>query len=116
MVGWADTRAGARHGFRWESGHLEDLGTDDAFKSTSAFAINNRNQIVGDATKPSGAKAAFLWTAGTLHDLNELIGRQRSKWNLEYANDVNDTGWVVGVGLKDGVQHYYLARPRTGGM
>ena len=54
--------------------------------------------------------AAVRWVDGVITDLNSLIPPD-SGWTLLEAHDVNENGWIVGRGLKDGQQRAFLLRP-----
>jgi probable HAF family extracellular repeat protein len=43
-------------------------------------------------------------------DLNTLID-PLSGWTLNIANDINDTGWIVGYGTVGGKTHAFLLTP-----
>ncbi len=68
------------------NGTLLDLGG-----MAGVSAINNREQVVGYASKPGGLSHAALWTDGLMTDLGALEGGSFSR-----ANDISDTGYVVG--------------------
>src|SRR5215471_12615494 len=71
---------------------VTDLG---AFgKSSRAYGINDRGQVVGESTLPGSGKArAFLWSAGAgLLDLGVAYADDTS--SLAFA--VNNSGQVVG--------------------
>jgi hypothetical protein len=51
----------------------------------------------------------FLWEDGQLLDLNDLI--VDDGWVIREANDINNAGWIVGSGERDGEVHAVLLRP-----
>jgi hypothetical protein len=80
-------------------------GYDDTLL-TYAHAINDENQIVGEAVDLEGVQRAVLWkpnssaTNGLGYDLvnlNDLVSR--SDWNLTTARSINSGGLIVGSGL-----------------
>ncbi|MCA9442006.1 MAG: hypothetical protein KC964_14460, partial [Candidatus Omnitrophica bacterium] len=53
-------------------------------------------------------RLAALWIEGKYYDLNSVI-RSDSDWDLlEMAEDINETGQVVGYGINDGKTHAFL--------
>src|SRR5262249_12789132 len=54
-------------------------------------AMNNRHQIVGQATFMEGRAEAFLWSEGEFTDIGGLAGSDDT-----YAESINDAGIVVG--------------------
>jgi hypothetical protein len=69
-------------------------------------------QIVGFAQDDSGNPAACLFdSTGNKNNinLNDLINPTHG-WNLRYAYDINDDGWIVGVGLLNGVENSVSAQ------
>jgi probable HAF family extracellular repeat protein len=75
-------------------------------------ANNAFGQIVGFAQDADGNLAACLFdSTGNKNNinLNDLINPALG-WNLRYAYDINDDGWIVGVGLLDGVETAYLLK------
>lgn len=85
VVGLAETGAGQAHAFLWTAqGGMRDLASLGTV--SIGLAINNRRDVVG------GSGHAFLWTERTgMVDLGTLGGR------TSCANDVNDSGYIVGV-------------------
>lgn len=74
-------RLGARHGQL----RIVDLGALEGDCCSSAAAINERGQVVGESNDQ-----AFLWHRGHMIGLGDLGG------NYSFAQDVNDRGSVVG--------------------
>jgi uncharacterized membrane protein len=85
---------------------LPDLGGS----SSCANAVNRRGVVAGAATLPNGAQRATLWRGEQLTDLNTLLD-PGSGWDLRAAYDVNDAGWVVGYGSRNGTIRGFLLRP-----
>ena len=65
---------------------------------SAARKLNDSGLIVGDAEDSVGDYHAFLWSGGTMQDLDSLIPSSLN-WNLQYANGINDSGQICGVGI-----------------
>jgi len=86
------------HAFLWENGRMTDLGTLGGL-CASAFALNNRGQVAGEATIAGDTEAhAFLWERGVMKDLGTLGGTH------SYAGWLNDSGQLVGAATNPGDQ------------
>jgi probable HAF family extracellular repeat protein len=86
------------HAFIWENGQMTDLRTLGG-SCASAFALNNRGQVVGGATIAGDTEShAFLWERGVMKDLGALGGTHG------YAGWLNDSGRVVGAATNSGDQ------------
>jgi probable HAF family extracellular repeat protein len=92
IVGWADTSNG-RHAFLYSGvGPMQDLGTLGGTLS-QANSVNDRGQVVGEATTSGGDEHAFLYTGnGPMQDLGTIGGDYTSSW----AEGINNDGQIVG--------------------
>jgi probable HAF family extracellular repeat protein len=96
IVGSATLPNAETHAFiitPWLGPQMIDLGTVLGGTFSEARAISNRGQVVGTALPEPGTgfSRAFLWDQGVITALPDLPG-----FNSSWANDVNDTGVVVG--------------------
>ena len=92
----------ASHAFLWKNGVLADLGTLPGDRFSVPFAINSRNQVVGESCPQSCENHlknhAVLWENGSIFDLNSLIVNGHSGLRLTIAIAINDNGVIAGVG------------------
>jgi probable HAF family extracellular repeat protein len=104
VVGQADLPGSANHhAFLWRQGRMTDLGS---LGSTSfALSINSRSQVIGRSRIgdiDNSLQHAFLWEKGApMVDLNTLIA-PNSGLELVEADNINDRGEIVGLGLPAG--------------
>ena len=90
VVGGADTVAGLRHAYLWDTGVMTDLGAP-AEPSSYAWDVNNLGQVVGYTSLPVGVQGgAFLWDSGLMTNPGSLGGPHSE------AYGINDLGQVVG--------------------
>jgi probable HAF family extracellular repeat protein len=96
-----------QHAFLWRHGVMMDLGSLGT--NSNAFAINSKGQIVGRSRisgtpgGPAGVLHAFLWeNGGPMIDLNALIPAN-SGLELVEADNINESGEIVGLGAPPGV-------------
>lgn len=110
VVGWAQTAAGVSHAFLFTTDaagnvvtrtNLGELGGSYSY----AYGVNAQQQVVGTSDG-----RAFLWESGVMQDLNALVS-PAAGWTLEAAWDINDAGWIVGVGQHEGFPHAFLLAP-----
>lgn len=115
IVGNANIGAGIIHAFVFdETGGLDntDLGALGGTYS-SAASINDAGAIVGYAQITNGENRACLFDSsgnGENIDLNTLINPALG-WTLQDALDISNDGWIVGVGIHNGVERAFLLKP-----
>jgi probable HAF family extracellular repeat protein len=83
------------------------------FTGSHGFAINNKGDVVGTCWTPDtfdGDQTAYIFTSGASTDLNTLIP-SNSGWRLQFANDINDNGQIVGRGLLNAQIRGFLLTP-----
>ena len=78
------------HAFSWSAGHMTDLGALSPGGTSSANAINNLGQIVGDSFGTDGIDRAFTMVNGVMTDLDPATHNYDST-----AVAINDTGQIV---------------------
>jgi probable HAF family extracellular repeat protein len=112
VVGWANTAARATHAFSWTAaGGMIDLGTLAGDSLSTATAVNNRGDVVGNSQIGFGGPAhPFLWTAtGGMIDLGTLGGIH------SYTAGINANGQVVGYSeIATGPHHPFLWTATSG--
>src|SRR5260370_31786428 len=77
----------AAHAFLFQNGVVVDLGTLPGGSISEALGINNRGQVVGEASTASGNTHAFLLENGVMVDLGTLPGGTSS-----FATGINHRG------------------------
>jgi hypothetical protein len=97
--------------------HSEAVPALPTGHASEAYAISNPNElgtveIVGEDTFDN---VAVLWTGANesweYYNLNGLIDVVACNWVLGRARDVNDEGWIVGVGRHDNILRAFLLTP-----
>jgi len=106
IVGWTqDPNAGLKMKafLIGTNGVMQSLGLIKDYTYSHAFDINNQDQVVGSLGNSNATgEAGFLWQSGTMYDLNDLV-TNRDGWNIKRGNKINNLGWIVADGSKDGV-------------
>jgi probable HAF family extracellular repeat protein len=98
---------GSQYAFLYANGTNTDLGTIKAggYDYAVAYAINNSNRVVGQATASSGRYNyhAFLYTNGVMGDLDNT----GQSWSG--ATAINQSGQIVGfMTLASGATHAFV--------
>jgi probable HAF family extracellular repeat protein len=103
VVGDSSPAGTPSHAFLWSGGRSIDLGVlpggeaggDCGFcvapNFSTATAINDSGEIVGQSAAAGQLLHAFLWRGGGMEDLGTLPGDNRS-----YASAINSRGQIVG--------------------
>jgi probable HAF family extracellular repeat protein len=94
------------YAFRYRHGSLSNLGTLPGDASSSAYALNNRGEIVGASQDANGNSRAFLYVHGQMYDLNSLS--DPGSVTLQTAVGINPHGWIAASGTSNGQQNAYL--------
>jgi probable HAF family extracellular repeat protein len=109
VVGYSALASGVQQAFIRDALGTRGLGTLGT--SSSAYGLNNVNQVVGTSLLADGTTShAFIYQGSAIKDLNSLID-PASGWVLNEARAINDNGVIVGTGLFDGVQEGYILTP-----
>ncbi len=109
VTGTAITSDDTTVGFFWSNGVTTALPNLPGDTYGSGEAMNNFDQIVGNAGTVSTSHAV-LWQDGQVFDLNDLIPAD-SGWFLQDATGIADNGTIVGDGYFDGVPAGFLLTP-----
>lgn len=81
--------------FLWtKAGGITNLGTLPGDALSIAWGINAEGEVVGQSINASGSSHAFVWQNGVMTNLNTLVAP--GPLSLIYANDINDSGEIVG--------------------
>ncbi len=94
---------------------IPEFSDAESFRTSTAYAINNNNLIVGTAQISSGnspRRTAFLYDYDneTLINLNDMVDCSLN-WDLQIARDINDTGAIIGLGTIDDQVRAFLLIP-----
>jgi len=112
VVGWSDTAAGVPRGTLFQinaSGTVlsrTDLGVLGG-ASSYGHGINNAGTVVGVSDG-----RAFVWQSGVMTDLNTVIASS-SGWMISNAAAINDSGVIVGEGVRYGFGRAVKLTPAT---
>jgi probable HAF family extracellular repeat protein len=97
--------------FLWKDGVMTDLGILPGDCATGAYAINSKEQIVGDSFLCDGSTRPFLWENGRMISLQDFVPLA-SGFRLGEPSSINDRGEIVGYGfLSNGDSRAFLLIP-----
>ncbi|WP_166481650.1 DUF3466 family protein [Scytonema sp. UIC 10036] len=96
VVGFSTQSNPTRSAFLWDKVNgMQDLGTmsTPSPSGRSAYGINNKSQVVGGANAPTTNRndPAFIWDS-----INGMQPLEFSPAYFNIANDINDSGQIVG--------------------
>lgn len=97
----------------WDNGAILNLGLL-AGNESWARGINDHGLIVGGALNGSFENVAVMWQDGALVDLNTRIPAG-SGWHLLIANDVDNSGRIIGEGSYLGALRPFVLIPECDG-
>ena len=85
---------------------------------TWGTAINNDGLVVGgglinNTTNFNDARKALLWENNVAYELNTLLTDDTGSWKLQDATDINNSGYIVGIGKLNNVFHAFLLTPEA---
>jgi probable HAF family extracellular repeat protein len=102
--------------FLWTKEHrIQQLPLLGGDPNNWAWGINSQSQVVGQSFGGASLRA-FLYQVGEMLDLNSLI-QPNSSLYLQRANDINDSGEIVGYASDaTGAIVAFLAGPVDGGI
>ena len=110
-------RGGTRvqpHAFFYADGVLTDIHPKGKVGS-SAVAINEAGDVVGNFSSSPGGTTAFVRRGGKTYSLNTLIpSDQQAQWWLVYANAINQNGQIAGSGTQGTANCRYVLSPIAG--
>jgi probable HAF family extracellular repeat protein len=92
ITGSATLASNQTHAFRWDGGHMTDLGTLAGGTASVGLGINGLGHVVGYSNQvPAGASIATLWRDGAAINMTpDLAAGQGSS-----ARAINDNGQAV---------------------
>jgi probable HAF family extracellular repeat protein len=107
IVGGVAQNYHGMYAVQWDHhGHVANLGVLPEQGWSTAFAINDREEVIGW----SGFRA-FIWSRSQgIQDLNDLIPRN-SGWFLSLPTAINNRGQITGQGTINGQSHAFLLTP-----
>jgi probable HAF family extracellular repeat protein len=89
------------HAFVYRQGQLSDLDNDPDSDST-ANAINQGGQVVGERYQTTRGGAFVTDASGTMRYLNDLLSpAQQAVWQVTGAAAINDQGVIVGTAFSN---------------
>lgn len=120
VVGETLTASGQVRAFRHGAGVVKDFGFEDlgvlpGGNRSVAAAINNQGSIVGSSYTSgtaTSARAVIWYNNGVMKNLSTTaVVPNLGSWSLRTAEDINDTGRIVGYGVLGGQWRAYLLTP-----
>jgi uncharacterized membrane protein len=110
IAGWAYRIGGGQRPVLWQGDKAIDLG-DFGGGIGEARALNDLDQVVGNATNEQFIQTGFLWEKGNLYKLEDLIPGGSGFVNLEIPFSINNDGQVLCSGFTGNDNHWLLLNP-----
>ena len=110
---WVAYRGSVWYTLVYNGGVLTDLGNLGVAAGTFGASINAGGDVVG-MTNVAGQQRAFLYHAGYMKDLNSYDITNLAGWQLLIANNINDSGQIVCLGLNPAGQYETVLLTPTG--
>jgi probable HAF family extracellular repeat protein len=115
-VGWSSastTDADTSRAFFWSGGTMKELAHGAPFAWTSAYGINNRDEIVGQAWNAVSdrAQAVLFGKDGQVVALDTQVVEPLGDWKLMSAYSINDKGAIVDWGDRADGFHGFMLVP-----
>ncbi len=79
-------------GFIYSNGEMTDIGVLEGGLFSNSVGLNEKGQVVGDASNPQNLSHAVIYENGLLTDIDPIIGDSF----YSYANAINNKGQIVG--------------------
>jgi probable HAF family extracellular repeat protein len=113
IVGSSTNSLGKTKAVSWKNGAVKALAALPNQTGSYAASVNNVGQIVGRSVGGScgPVACAVIWQAGT--GIKEL-GAPKGVFYRSWANDINDTGYVIGTYYEDDYGFPFLWHATTG--
>lgn len=105
IVGWRQVASGAPMPAKWTHFSAEPIALPlpQGAIGGRAYGINSAGRIVGYFTPVSGQTAGVLWQPdGSVTVLDDLPAVKAAGFHDLQIFDINDSGWMVGLGIKSG--------------
>lgn len=76
------------------------------------YEINDHGVAVGTSLMTTTPLSALIYGRGVLQDIHALLDPVSGEgWTITYIRDINNNGWMVGLGTKNGLRRGVLLRP-----
>ena len=110
IAGYAYQKFGGIRPVLWQGDKAIDLG-DFGGGIGEARALNDLDQVVGNATNEQFIQTGFLWEKGNLYKLEDLIPGGSGFVNLEIPFSINNNGQLLCSGFTGNDNHWLLLNP-----
>lgn len=97
--------------FLWQEGLMTDIGSGYGSYGQyyHAYGINNSGEVVGQV-RLGNQGCPGIFRDGTWTDINTLVLPDQG-WGVLWVTDINDRGYIVGVGTKGSIRSHVMLVP-----